>query len=142
MPEKLNPTRSTTTSILGTPFLFWRMVAVANLGLGIGRFTIFDKAVVAESDLGVNFFLDRHSIGASRAECCTALLQELNPEVQGDWYPKPDVSPLFPYSSSYCPISKISARLPLSHYVAGYPGRGMYTAKPSGNHRNRIHTTH
>jgi NEDD8-activating enzyme E1 regulatory subunit len=43
---------------------------------------------VRESDLGVNFFLDESCLGRSRAECCTELLLELNPEVEGDWYPK------------------------------------------------------
>ncbi|EFX03050.1 ubiquitin-like activating enzyme [Grosmannia clavigera kw1407] len=57
---------------------------------GIGKFTIFDKATVQEEDLGVNFFLEEASLGKSRAQCCTELLLELNPEVQGDWYPKPE----------------------------------------------------
>lgn len=55
---------------------------------GIGRFTIADAAKVAEADLGVNFFLDEDSLGKSRAQSCTELLLELNPEVQGDWFPK------------------------------------------------------
>ncbi|KAI1498150.1 hypothetical protein F5X99DRAFT_420787 [Biscogniauxia marginata] len=55
---------------------------------GIGKFTIVDDAVVNEADLGVNFFLDEDSLGKLRSECCTKLLQELNPEVQGDWFPK------------------------------------------------------
>ncbi|KAI0433657.1 hypothetical protein F5Y09DRAFT_54233 [Xylaria sp. FL1042] len=55
---------------------------------GIGKFVIFDDAVVGEPDLGVNFFLDESCLGRSRSECCTRLLLELNPEVQGDWYPK------------------------------------------------------
>ncbi|CAJ2501893.1 Uu.00g047460.m01.CDS01 [Anthostomella pinea] len=55
---------------------------------GIGKFTIADDALVNEADLGVNFFLDESSLGRLRSECCTKLLQELNPEVQGDWFPK------------------------------------------------------
>ena len=41
-----------------------------------------------EADLGVNFFLDESSLGKPRSQCCTELLQELNPDVQGDWFPK------------------------------------------------------
>ncbi|KAI4867912.1 hypothetical protein F4820DRAFT_467054 [Hypoxylon rubiginosum] len=55
---------------------------------GIGKFTIVDDAIVNEADLGVNFFLDDSCLGHLRSECCTKLLQELNPEVQGDWFPK------------------------------------------------------
>ena len=59
--------------------------------LGIGRFTIADNATVMDPDLGVNFFLDEDSLGRSRAECCVKLLQELNPDVKGDWFPKQKV---------------------------------------------------
>ncbi|KAI0854181.1 hypothetical protein F5Y00DRAFT_222469 [Daldinia vernicosa] len=55
---------------------------------GIGKFTIADDAKVNEADLGVNFFLDESCLGKLRSECCTKLLQELNPEVQGEWFPK------------------------------------------------------
>ncbi|KAI8958928.1 hypothetical protein F5Y11DRAFT_20063 [Daldinia sp. FL1419] len=55
---------------------------------GIGKFTIADDALVNEADLGVNFFLDESCLGKLRSECCTKLLQELNPEVQGEWFPK------------------------------------------------------
>ncbi|EMR66273.1 putative nedd8-activating enzyme e1 regulatory subunit protein [Eutypa lata UCREL1] len=55
---------------------------------GIGKFTIADSATVKEADLGVNFFLDKSCLGKPRSECCTKLLQELNPEVEGDWFPK------------------------------------------------------
>lgn len=61
---------------------------------GIGKFTIADDSIVSDSDLGVNFFLDETSRGRPRAECCTELLLELNPEVQGHWWPKPKVSPM------------------------------------------------
>jgi amyloid beta precursor protein binding protein 1 len=50
-----------------------------------------DEAVVSEADLGVNFFLDEGSLGKMRGQCSTELLLELNPEVQGDWYPKTKV---------------------------------------------------
>ncbi|KAJ8120293.1 hypothetical protein ONZ43_g2961 [Nemania bipapillata] len=55
---------------------------------GIGKFVIADDTVVKKADLGVNFFLDESCLGRPRSECCTRLLLELNPEVQGDWYPK------------------------------------------------------
>ncbi|KAI5861661.1 hypothetical protein GGS23DRAFT_576068 [Durotheca rogersii] len=55
---------------------------------GIGKFTIADEAVVEEADLGVNFFLDESCLGKPRSECCARLLQELNPEVVGEWFPK------------------------------------------------------
>lgn len=63
--------------------------ALKNLVLpGIGSFTIADEAIVGDSDFGVNFFLDESCRGKSRAQCCTQLLLELNPEATGDWYPK------------------------------------------------------
>ncbi|KAK2776914.1 ubiquitin-like activating enzyme [Colletotrichum kahawae] len=55
---------------------------------GIGKFTIADDTTVTKADLGVNFFLDESSLGKSRAQCCTELLLELNPEVEGDWHPQ------------------------------------------------------
>lgn len=61
------------------------------LSSGVGNFTIVDDATVTEADLGVNFFLDEDSLGKSRAQACTELLLELNPEVQGDWAPKSKV---------------------------------------------------
>jgi NEDD8-activating enzyme E1 regulatory subunit len=59
--------------------------------LGIGKFTIADNATVCDADLGVNFFLDEDSLDKSRAESCVKLLQELNPDVKGDWFPKQKV---------------------------------------------------
>jgi amyloid beta precursor protein binding protein 1 len=53
-------------------------------GTGIGRFTIADDAIVEEADLGVNFFLDEQCLGKKRSQCCASLLQELNPDVQGN----------------------------------------------------------
>jgi len=58
---------------------------------GIGRFAIYDEATVDEADLGVNFFLDQSCLGKSRAQCVTSLLCELNPEVEGAWYPNTEV---------------------------------------------------
>ncbi|OQE22854.1 hypothetical protein PENFLA_c012G09205 [Penicillium flavigenum] len=55
---------------------------------GIGGFTIVDPAIVTESDLGVNFFLEGESLGKSRAEETCRLLKELNPDVEGHYYVK------------------------------------------------------
>jgi amyloid beta precursor protein binding protein 1 len=66
--------------------------------IGIGKFTIVDDAIVSEADLGVNFFLDESCLGKLRSQSCTELLQELNPEVEGDWFPKSQVRILsWPY---------------------------------------------
>ncbi|KAK0714953.1 nedd8-activating enzyme E1 regulatory subunit-like protein [Lasiosphaeris hirsuta] len=54
---------------------------------GIGRFAIYDEAIVSEADLGLNFFLDEDSLGKARSQSLTAHLLELNPEVQGASYP-------------------------------------------------------
>ncbi|KAL1837639.1 hypothetical protein VTJ49DRAFT_3559 [Mycothermus thermophilus] len=54
---------------------------------GIGRFAIYDEAVVQEADLGVNFFLDESWLGKPRSQGLTELISELNPDVQGTWYP-------------------------------------------------------
>jgi NEDD8-activating enzyme E1 regulatory subunit len=64
----------------------------------IGNFTIADEATVKDEDLGINFFLEPESLGKSRAEETTRLLQELNPDVTGhaiwrplaEWLPEPD----------------------------------------------------
>ncbi|KAI9375517.1 hypothetical protein BJX61DRAFT_494006 [Aspergillus egyptiacus] len=56
---------------------------------GIGGFTIVDPALVTESDLGVNFFLESESLGKSRAEETCRLLKELNPDVEGNFSIKP-----------------------------------------------------
>lgn len=55
---------------------------------GIGGFTIVDPATVAESDLGLNFFLEEGSLGKSRAEETCRLLKELNPDVEGHFSSK------------------------------------------------------
>ncbi|OJD16197.1 hypothetical protein AJ78_03629 [Emergomyces pasteurianus Ep9510] len=56
---------------------------------GVGGFTIVDPAIVTESDLGVNFFLDEGSLGKSRAQETCKFLLELNPDVEGDSLDKP-----------------------------------------------------
>eukprot|EP01087_Luapelamoeba_hula_P003121 TRINITY_DN12942_c0_g1_i1.p1 TRINITY_DN12942_c0_g1~~TRINITY_DN12942_c0_g1_i1.p1 ORF type:complete len:530 (+),score=100.91 TRINITY_DN12942_c0_g1_i1:84-1673(+) len=50
---------------------------------GVGSYTIVDGNKVTAADLGNNFFIDKASIGSSRAECTHRLLTELNPWVSG-----------------------------------------------------------
>ncbi|XP_017018425.1 nedd8-activating enzyme E1 regulatory subunit [Drosophila kikkawai] len=52
---------------------------------GIGGFTVADGSTVKEEDLGNNFFLDQTYLGKSKALACMQLLQELNPDVNGDY---------------------------------------------------------
>ncbi|GAB0091764.1 Nedd8-activating enzyme E1 regulatory subunit [Sergentomyia squamirostris] len=52
---------------------------------GIGGFTIVDGRTVTEEDIGCNFFLEPASLNQPRAQCCSHLLQELNPDVNGDY---------------------------------------------------------
>jgi len=61
--------------------------------LGIGKFTIADEATVTMADLGINFFLDDESLGESRSKRCVELLQELNQDVKGNWWPREKVGP-------------------------------------------------
>ncbi|KAK7723066.1 hypothetical protein SLS57_004623 [Botryosphaeria dothidea] len=56
---------------------------------GIGQFTIQDSAVVTESDLGVNFFLEEEHLSGFRAQHTCNLLKELNPDVQGHFITEP-----------------------------------------------------
>ncbi|KAI9728554.1 MAG: hypothetical protein M1834_007582 [Cirrosporium novae-zelandiae] len=56
---------------------------------GVGHFTILDDATVQEEDLGINFFLEEESLGKSRAEQCCKLLNELNPDVTGNYISEP-----------------------------------------------------
>lgn len=56
-----------------------------DIGEGVGQFTILDSALVTEADLGVNFFLEDKHIGGFRAEHTCNLLEELNPDVQGNF---------------------------------------------------------
>ncbi|KAL8812554.1 MAG: hypothetical protein Q9223_001019 [Gallowayella weberi] len=50
---------------------------------GIGSYTIVDDKIVAEKDLGINFFLTDDSLGKSRADETCKYLNELNPDVKG-----------------------------------------------------------
>ncbi|KAI4283387.1 MAG: hypothetical protein L6R38_002199 [Xanthoria sp. 2 TBL-2021] len=50
---------------------------------GIGSYSIVDGNMVAEKDLGINFFLTDQSLGKSRAEETCKYLTELNPDVKG-----------------------------------------------------------
>ncbi|KAL8757537.1 MAG: hypothetical protein Q9199_002143 [Rusavskia elegans] len=50
---------------------------------GIGSYTIVDGNMVAEKDLGINFFLTDQSLGKSRADETCKYLTELNPDVKG-----------------------------------------------------------
>ncbi|KAH8379080.1 hypothetical protein KR009_003011 [Drosophila setifemur] len=52
---------------------------------GVGGFTVVDGNTVKEEDLGNNFFLDASYLGKSKALACMQLLQELNPDVNGDY---------------------------------------------------------
>ncbi|GFR05999.1 NEDD8-activating enzyme E1 regulatory subunit [Trichonephila clavata] len=52
---------------------------------GVGAFTILDGKVVNGQDAGNNFFLDKDSIGKSRAKVATEHLLELNPDVRGEF---------------------------------------------------------
>ena len=52
---------------------------------GIGNFTIQDSAVVAEADLGANFFLEEDHLGGLRAEHTCSLMKELNPDARGNF---------------------------------------------------------
>jgi amyloid beta precursor protein binding protein 1 len=50
---------------------------------GVGQFTIVDKELVSERDLGNNFFVTHQSLGEPRCQVVTDLLLELNEEVKG-----------------------------------------------------------
>lgn len=41
--------------------------------------------MVIDEDIGCNFFLEPSSLGLPRAKCCTQFLQELNPDVNGEY---------------------------------------------------------
>ncbi|XP_023240280.1 NEDD8-activating enzyme E1 regulatory subunit-like [Centruroides sculpturatus] len=53
---------------------------------GIGAFTIVDGNKITGEDVGNNFFLDKESIGKSRAQVATQYLLELNSDVRGDCF--------------------------------------------------------
>ncbi|XP_022100909.1 NEDD8-activating enzyme E1 regulatory subunit-like [Acanthaster planci] len=52
---------------------------------GIGSFSIVDGNKIKGEDIGNNFFLDKDSLGRSRAQITTELLLELNSDVRGDF---------------------------------------------------------
>lgn len=56
---------------------------------GIGKFTVLDSAIVQQSDLGVNFFLEDTALGGFRAEHSCNYLKELNPDVEGHFISEP-----------------------------------------------------
>ncbi|KAB8342774.1 hypothetical protein FH972_022372 [Carpinus fangiana] len=92
--------------------------ALKNLVLpGIGRFTILDSSVVTEADLGVNFFLEEGDVGKSRAESCTRLLQELNPDVEGHSITEP-IESFIARPDALAPYNFILVALPLPPAVA------------------------
>ncbi|XP_015903826.1 NEDD8-activating enzyme E1 regulatory subunit [Parasteatoda tepidariorum] len=52
---------------------------------GVGAFTIVDGHTIEGKDVGNNFFLNKDSIGKSRAKVATEHLLELNPDVRGEF---------------------------------------------------------
>ncbi|GJN93178.1 hypothetical protein Rhopal_006225-T1 [Rhodotorula paludigena] len=66
----------------------------------VGHFTVLDPALVDESDIGANFFLDPSSLGKPRASEVVKFLLELNSDVQGHALVQPlsSLSDLSPYS--------------------------------------------
>jgi amyloid beta precursor protein binding protein 1 len=64
---------------------------------GVGGFTIVDPAVVSETDLGINFFLEESSLGKPRAQETCTFLKELNPDVDGDFKTEVDLTKLLLY---------------------------------------------
>ncbi|OBA23463.1 hypothetical protein METBIDRAFT_34755 [Metschnikowia bicuspidata var. bicuspidata NRRL YB-4993] len=52
---------------------------------GIGAFTIMDDRTVCETDLSGNFFLEEEHVGLGIAGAMTESLQELNPDVKGQF---------------------------------------------------------
>ncbi|GBG27243.1 NEDD8-activating enzyme E1 regulatory subunit [Hondaea fermentalgiana] len=52
---------------------------------GIGKFTVVDDENVGEADVSNNFFVTQEYLGKGRAETTCELLQELNPDVKGEF---------------------------------------------------------
>jgi len=52
---------------------------------GVAKYYILDDNVVASHDLSSNFFVDSNAIGKPRAQIACELLQELNPDTNGNW---------------------------------------------------------
>ena len=92
--------------------------ALKNLILpGIGGFTIADTANVTEADLGINFFLEDGSLGKSRAAEATRLLQELNPDVQGNYLTDKPPSIWLQEEESLKPFTLVMLCAPLSEDI-------------------------
>ena len=51
----------------------------------MGTFTVIDGGKVEEDDLGKNFFVTVDSVGKPKAQITMELLQELNPDVNGNY---------------------------------------------------------
>lgn len=79
----------------------------------IGSFTIADSATVTEKDLGVNFFLESHSLHKSRADEARRLLSELNPDVTGHAISAP-LAEWLPAEGSLTPYNLIILCAPIS----------------------------
>jgi len=52
---------------------------------GIGGFTILDAKITDGEDVGVSFFLEEESIGRARGEEAWSLINEMNPDVKGEF---------------------------------------------------------
>uniref|UniRef100_T1H6I6 THIF-type NAD/FAD binding fold domain-containing protein n=1 Tax=Megaselia scalaris TaxID=36166 RepID=T1H6I6_MEGSC len=78
---------------------------------GIGSFTIIDPSIVTEEDLG---------IGASKSECCMRLLQELNPDVNGDYLDESIdslVETRSEYFQSFDVVTEVNSKSPWVHVI-------------------------
>ncbi|KAG0095152.1 NEDD8-activating enzyme E1 regulatory subunit [Podila epicladia] len=89
---------------------------------GIGQYTVVDQATVTLSDIGSNFFLDKDSLGKSRAQQACDLLGELNEDVQGHWVAKDIVSLLEEnpnYLSDFTLVIATAVSLKVADKMAG-----------------------
>ena len=78
---------------------------------GVGSFTIVDGTIVSESDLGLNFFLEKNSVGKSRATETSKYLKELNPDVEFHSVEQVNQGCLLPHVSSQLICALVSCRL-------------------------------
>ena len=66
-----------------------RLINATALGTDILKkivgLTIVDSGLVTEEDIGCNFFLNSSSLSQSPAFSCMQLLQELDPNVNGEY---------------------------------------------------------
>jgi hypothetical protein len=58
---------------------------VATKIIGVGAFTTLDDKITDGEDAGVSFFLEEGSIGHPRAEQACFLINEMNPDVSGEF---------------------------------------------------------